>query len=87
MGLAVGAVWIIVMHIVDIYWLVLPNFAAHGLKFGEHAPHMHITMGDFAALIGIFGIFLTAFGFLLKKNLLAASGDPRFQESLGHENY
>ena len=33
------------------------------------------------ALIGVFGIFLAVFGYLLKKNSLAASGDPRFAES------
>jgi hypothetical protein len=86
-GLAVGAVWIIVMHIIDIYWLVMPNFAAHGLKVGEHAPHMHVNVGDIGALIGVFGIFLAVFGFLLNRNSLAASGDPRFEESLAHENY
>ena len=86
-GLAVGAVWIILMHIVDVYWLVMPNYGAHGLKVGEHAPHMHVTLGDVGALIGVFGIFLAVFGYLLKKNSLAASGDPRFAESLAHENY
>ena len=40
-----------------------------------------------AWLIGVFGVFLAAFGFLLNKAKVVPVGDPRLIESLGHENF
>ncbi|MFT3711102.1 MAG: hypothetical protein QM817_26030 [Archangium sp.] len=83
--LAIGAVWTLVMHCVDIYWLVMPNFGAHG--GGEHEPHLAPSYLDFTALIGVFGVFLAVFGVLLNRNKVVAINDPRLPESLAHENY
>lgn len=83
--LAIGAMWTLVMHCVDIYWLVMPNYGAHG--GGEHAPHFAPSYLDFTALIGVFGVFLAVFGFLLNRNKVVAINDPRLPESLAHENY
>jgi hypothetical protein len=36
-GLAIGAVWLIVVHILDIFWIVIPNSGAHHAAAGaEH---------------------------------------------------
>ncbi|MEW6431131.1 MAG: hypothetical protein AB1730_06445 [Myxococcota bacterium] len=83
--LAVGALYMVVMHLVDMYWLILPNFGTHGE--GEHHAHLAVSWLDFAALIGMVGAFLAAFGFFLKKNKVIAINDPRLTESLAHENY
>jgi hypothetical protein len=82
--LAIGAVWTLVMHCVDIYWLVMPNFGAHG---EHHEPHFAPSYLDFTALIGVFGVFLAVFGVLLNRNKVVAINDPRLPESLAHENY
>ena len=84
-GLAIGAVWTLVVHAVDIYWIVLPNFGTHGE--GDHHPHLGLHWLDVAALVGIGGLFLAAFSWLLKRNKVVCINDPRLEESLAHENY
>lgn len=83
--LAVGAVWTLVMHCVDIYWLVMPNFGAHGE--GHHEPHLSPSYLDFTALLGIAGVFLAVYGVFLNRQKVVAINDPRLEESLAHENY
>jgi hypothetical protein len=83
--LAVGAIWTLVMHCVDIYWLVMPNYGAHG---GEHhEPHLAPSYLDFTALLGVAGVFLAVYGVFLNRNKVVAINDPRLPESLAHENY
>lgn len=83
--LALGAVWMVLMHLLDMYWIILPNFGIHGE--GHHEAHLAVSWLDFAALLGMVGAFLAAFGFFLKKNKVIAINDPRLTESLAHENY
>jgi hypothetical protein len=80
-----GAIWTLVMHALDMYWLVLPNYGSHG--GGEHGPHLAPSYLDFTALLGVFGVFIMAFGLLLNRNKVIAINDPRLPESLAHENY
>lgn len=80
--LATGAVWTVAMYLLDMYWLIMPNYGAHG---GQ--SHISVSWLDFAALCGVGGAFFAAFGYLLNKNKIVAIGDPRLQESLAHENY
>jgi hypothetical protein len=75
----------LVMHAVDIYWLVLPNYGIHGE--GSHHPHFAPSYLDAMALIGIAGAFLAAFGVFLNKNKVICINDPRLEESLAHENF
>lgn len=84
--LATAAVWTLVMHCVDIYWLVMPNFGAHGAE-GHHEPHLAVSYLDFTALLGMTGVFLAAYGMLLNRNKVVPINDPRLEESLAHENY
>ncbi|GMU63112.1 MAG: membrane protein [Myxococcaceae bacterium] len=83
--LALGCVWLVLMHLMDMYWLILPAYGAHG--GGEHHAHLAVSWLDFAALLGMVGAFLAVFGFLLKKNKVIAINDPRLADSLAHENY
>ena len=85
MALAAGAIWMLVMHAVDLYWIILPNFGTHGP--GGHEGHLAVSWLDFAALIGMGGAFFAAYGMMLKKNKVIAINDPRLPESLVHENY
>lgn len=78
--LAVGAIYIFAVHVLDVYWLVMPT--AHH----SHFPSANMWI-DVAAFVGVGGLFLAGFGFYLSKNKLLAVGDPRLPESLAHENY
>lgn len=83
--LAIAAIWTILMHLVDFYWLIMPNFGIHG----EHKAmaQLHLSWSDFAAVIGMAAAFLAMFASLLKRNKALAVNDPRLYESLVHENY
>lgn len=98
--LAFGAVWILVAHAIDHYWIVLPNYVEgglhgankeHGAQGSQHAAevvsHFAPHWLDLTALLGVAGVFLAAFGFLLNRNKLIAINDPRLEESMRHENY
>ena len=82
---AAGCIYTLVMRVVDVYWLVLPSYGAHGE--GAHEPHLAVHWLDVTAVVGIAGAFLAVFGWLMNKNKVIAIGDPRLEESLAHENY
>ncbi len=87
LGLAIGCVWFLVMHVVDLYWIIMPNAGLHHGGEGDHGAHLDISYLDVTSLIGFVGVFLAAFGFFLNKNKVLAINDPRLEESLVHENY
>jgi hypothetical protein len=77
-GTLVGAaLWILAMHFVDIYWLVIPSIQGLGARPG---------LVDVAALVCVGGVFLAGFGWLLVKSPLVPAFDPRLSESLAFEN-
>lgn len=96
--LAIAAVWVIVVHCIDLYWIVMPNVvgsahgtaaAAHGAQTSEHAAgvvsHFSPHFLDVTALLGVAGVFFLAFGWLLNRNKVIAINDPRLEESMVHE--
>ncbi|MCA2977471.1 MAG: quinol:cytochrome C oxidoreductase [Myxococcaceae bacterium] len=87
LGLAIGCAWMLVMHVVDLYWLIMPNAGLHGGGEGHHEPHLAVSYLDVTALIGFVGVFLALFGFWLNRHKVVAINDPRLGESLAHENY
>ena len=76
-ALAAGAIWMLVIHFVDMYWLVMP-----ALHPGDLKPHAL----DFTTLLAVGGFF----GFVVSRTLvnhpLIPVGDPRLAESIGFEN-
>ncbi|MCC6646889.1 MAG: hypothetical protein IT374_15110 [Polyangiaceae bacterium] len=74
---AIGAVIILVMHWVDLYWLIMPN----------HDHHFHLNvLADLGPWLFVMGVMLAYFF----KNLAGAPiipiGDPRLERSLAHQN-
>jgi hypothetical protein len=67
------ALWIIVMRMLDVFWIVEPAFRQRGLE---------VYWTDLAALIGLGGIWLAYFIWNLKARPLLASHDPRDTYSL-----
>jgi len=75
---AIMAVWLILMHALDLYWLVMPNINKLGI---------HLTFADIVPFLGIGGIY---FGFVflrLSTVSLIPHKDPRLDESLNFHNY
>ena len=70
--LAAGAVCIIVMHVVEVYWVVMPNF-------GPLDP----SMLDLGCLVGV---YLAAVLRGMTEYPLVPVGDPRLQRALEFEN-
>ncbi len=75
--LLVGAVWMLLVHFLDIYWLIMPVHQHHG---------MHITVLDVTTFVGLGGLFLAIFGWYMKQAKIVPTKDPRLAESLAFEN-
>lgn len=75
--LAVAAVWVIAMHLVDHYWLIMPNFYRDGI-------HFHWL--DVTCLLAVFGTYGFAFWTLLSKSSILCVGDPRYEQGLHFHN-
>lgn len=75
--LGVMAVWFFVLHWFDLHWLVMPVLDHHG---GFHWL-------DFAAWLGLSGVFAAAFMFRIGRHSLVPRNDPYLAESLHFQNY
>jgi hypothetical protein len=75
--LAVGGMWLLAMHFVDIYWQVMPTLHPEGVR-----P----SVLDAAAFVAVGGCFIAATGWLMRRQALVPLRDPRLAESLAFEN-
>jgi len=73
--LATGAVCMIVMHVVEVYWIIMPNL-------GPFEP----SIVDLGCLAGVFGVYLAAVLRGMEDYSLVAIGDPRLERALEFEN-
>ena len=76
-SLLAAAVWILVMHWLDLYWLVMPEASPHALDF---------RLVDLACFVGVGGIFFAAMVWRLRKHDLIPVRDPRLSEAVAFEN-
>jgi hypothetical protein len=77
--LALVAGWLVVLTLVDVFWLVVPAYEPSGPLF---AP----MVLDLFAVVGIGGLWLAAFLVQLKKLPLLPLHDPRFEPVLEHSH-
>jgi hypothetical protein len=75
--LALGASWLIAMHALDIYWLVMPNY-------GQADFSVHWL--DLACFLGVGGVYLSAVFYGMLGYPLIPIGDPRLPRALHFEN-
>jgi len=69
---AIMAVWFLIVHYVDLYWIIMPNINKFGI-----AP----SWIDLAALMGIGGVCISLLFNRLKKSPLYPLKDPRLEDS------
>jgi hypothetical protein len=72
-----GAVWILFMQWLDVYWLVMPSKTPAGFAPG---------LSDLATFVGIGGVFFAMAAHRLGAHALVPLKDPRLSESLDFEN-
>jgi hypothetical protein len=70
---AAVSAWVVVMHFVDVYWLIMPALHREGLD-----PHWL----DLAALFGIGGVVVAYAVWRFRGTVVAPAGDPRYPASL-----
>jgi hypothetical protein len=75
--LAAAAVWMLLVHWLDLYWLVVPAVSVESA-----APHLV----DLVAFVGVGGVWLAAFAWLVAGRAAVPVADPRLAESLSFEN-
>jgi len=75
--LAFWAVWLLVAHWIDIYWLVMPTYAPQQVPFGAV---------DLGCLVGLGCVFFAAIVWSGRGGALVAVRDPRLPECLSFEN-
>lgn len=71
------AIFVLLMHALDMYWLVMPNFLPKGAQ---------LTWIDAASFAAIGGIFLWYFWFRLKRHAVVPIGDPLLEKSIHIKN-
>ncbi|MBC8216082.1 MAG: hypothetical protein H8E64_06185 [Candidatus Marinimicrobia bacterium] len=71
------AAWILFMHYVDIYWIVMPTFHQHGV---------HFSWMDLTTFLGIGGIFISLFWRQFSAKPVVPVNDPTLQKSFGFMN-
>lgn len=75
--LGLTAAWIVAIHFVDLYWVIMPTFSKGGVS---------VHWLDAACVMAAASIGGLAFWGRLKRNSLVPVGDLRFEQGLNFEN-
>ncbi len=85
-SLAVVCIWMLIMHGMDLYWIVRPSLDI-GLG-GADAPGAAATAWlDLGAIFGVLCLFIGVLLHRLPSTALIPTRDPRLPESMAHKNY
>ncbi len=76
--LAFWAVWILVVHYLDMFWLVKPAM---------HTEHIPFGLVDILCVVGVLGLFIASAAYNAQKVNLVPVKDPRLKRSLAFENF
>ena len=75
--LAIGAGWLLVMHVFEMFWLIMP--------YVNGGAAVEPSVGDLSALMAVGGAYFAFVFWRMSQNPLIPVGDPRLAESLHHE--
>jgi hypothetical protein len=78
LALAFGAAWVLFMHYVDLYYIVMPHTSE---------GRVPASLVDLACFVGIGGIFVATMALRMRSVSLVPEKDPRLSESLAFENF
>ncbi|HYR77224.1 MAG TPA: hypothetical protein VEM96_15425 [Pyrinomonadaceae bacterium] len=71
--LAMLAILILAMRVVDVIWLIEPSY---------NREHFHLSWMDFVAPLGMGGLWLATFAWQLQKRSLVPINDPELEQAL-----
>lgn len=71
-----AAVWLLLMHYVDMYWLIMP----------VHHETLTLSLMDLTTFVTVGGFFVAALGWQFRRHSILPIKDPRLAESLAFEN-
>jgi magnesium-transporting ATPase (P-type) len=69
--------WILLMHLVDLHWVVMPTIHAHSF---------HLHWMDIATWVGIGSVYALVFWSGLRRHAMVPVGDLRFEQGLHFRN-
>lgn len=78
----IATIYLLVMHWIDLYWLVMPQYSRAG---GTDGFGMQSLLADAACTVGVIGLFLGIFFLVTRDKPLVTLQDPRLGEALNHE--
>ncbi len=71
------ALWLLLMHWIDLYWIIMPNLGGDTLPFDPM---------DICLLAGMCGLYAAGVVQIAGTSALVPTADPRLKESLNFEN-
>jgi Ni/Fe-hydrogenase subunit HybB-like protein len=71
------AIYMIVIRLVDLYWMTRPEFTAHAIP----------SWIDVVVPIGLIGVWVGVFAYNLQKMPLLPLGDPKLSEAIAHHEH
>ncbi|HED07561.1 MAG TPA: quinol:cytochrome C oxidoreductase [Ignavibacteria bacterium] len=69
------SIWILAMHFIDLYWLVMPGMNANGLEYS-------FSWMDISFLVATIGLIIYMFNRMFEKHNLLPVKDPKLQRGL-----
>ena len=86
--LGVMSVFFLIVHWIDIYWMVMPNFFRDNkgyIKSEDLSLLSVVSWTDFAIFLAFFGLMMAIFWRLFKSNPIVPSNDPGYSQSISKE--
>lgn len=83
--LTINCLWVIAVHFIDLYWLIIPGY--HDPSVEEGPTPLQVTLSDTLVLVGMLALVFGCFLFVLCRRKIVALGDPRLKEALAFENF
>lgn len=82
--ICVGAVWVLLMHLVDLFWIIMPAMAKFSREGATGEVSIHLL--DITSLVGLAGVLGYIFLRRLSETNLYPLQDPRLQDSIHLKN-